>query len=105
MPESDHSTSRPTSDHPSSDSPFFSDRHDLPDPTVPLASDQWPPDPLPPLEHDRQVLAWLQCSPELGHEVTGYICDALLDWSLHGGRPYPDMAWRARLGVGRKSTE
>lgn len=92
MPESDHPTSRPTSDRPSSDSPIFSDRHDLLDPTVPLASDLWPSAQLPSLEHDRQVLAWLQCSPELGHQVTGYICDALLDWSLHGGRPYPDMA-------------
>ena len=92
MPESDHSTSRPTSDRPSSDRPFVSDLHDLLDTTAPPARDQWPSDPLPALEHDRQVLAWLQCSPELGHQVTGYICDALLDWSQHGGRPYPDMA-------------
>ena len=47
---------------------------------------------MPSVEQDRQVLAWLQCSEELGSDVTGYMCDALLDWSLHGGRPYPDVA-------------
>jgi len=90
----------PESDRPTSNNPFFLDLQgadpasylqDLLDPTVPPASEQGPSEPMPPLEHDRQVLAWLQCSPELGAEVTGYICDALLDWSLNGGRPYPDM--------------
>ena len=90
----------PESDRPTSDNPFSPDQQgadpasylqDLLDPTVPPASEQGPSEPMPPLEHDRQVLAWLQCSPELGAEVTGYICDALLDWSLNGGRPYPDM--------------
>lgn len=60
------------------------------DATLPAAGPQSPPDPPPTLEHDRQVLAWLQCSAELSGDVTGYICDALLDWSLNGGRPYPD---------------
>lgn len=60
------------------------------DPTVRAAGQQWPSDPPPTLEHDRQVLAWLQCSTELSGDVTGYICDALLDWSLNGGRRYPD---------------
>ena len=73
-----------------SDKPRFPD---VPlDPTLPAAGQQWPSDPPPTLEHDRQVLAWLQCSPELSGDVTGYICDALLDWSLNGGRPYPDEA-------------
>jgi hypothetical protein len=36
------------------------------------------------------VLAWLQCSTQLSGEVTGYLCDALLDWAL-SGRGYPQM--------------
>jgi hypothetical protein len=47
------------------------------DPTVGPAGQQWPSDPLPDLE--------------LSGEVTGYLCDALLDWAL-GGRGYPQMA-------------
>ena len=47
--------------------------------------------PLPTLESDREVLAWLQCSTQLGAEVTGHLCDALLDWALVG-RGYPRMA-------------
>ena len=65
---------------------------DLPGPPAPPAGGHWPSGPMPTVEQDRQVLAWLQCSAELGSEVTGYLCDALLDWSLHGGRGYPDMA-------------
>jgi hypothetical protein len=48
-------------------------------------------EPLPTLESDREVLAWLQCSTQLGAEVTGHLCDALLDWALVG-RGYPQMA-------------
>ena len=82
----------PKSDH-TSDNPFVADDlSDLLDPTVSPAGSLRPPDPSPTLEQDRQVLAWLQCSAELGSEVTGYLCDTLLDWSLHGGRPYPEMA-------------
>jgi hypothetical protein len=35
------------------------------------------PDPLPPLEHDRSVLAWLHGSEQLSTAATGYVCDAL----------------------------
>ena len=52
-------------------------------------SARWRGSPLPePIERDREVLAWLQCSPELGGEVTGYVCGVLTDWCLQG-RPYP----------------
>lgn len=82
----------PKSDH-TSDNPFVADDLSDPlDPTVPPAGSLRPPDPIPTVEQDRQVLAWLQCSTELGSEVTGYLCDTLLDWSLHSGRPYPEMA-------------
>ena len=82
MPQSDQS-----------ETPFVADdSSDSTVPTVPPASQLWPQEAMPSVEQDRQVLAWLQCSADLGSEVTGYICDALLDWSLHGGRPYPEMA-------------
>jgi hypothetical protein len=62
---------------------------DLLEATASSSSEQWRSGQLPrPIEQDREILAWLQCSPELGGEVTGYICDALLDWCLQG-RPYP----------------
>ena len=80
---------------PESDSPRFPDHltasTDPVDPTVPPAGQQWPSDPLPDLEHDREVLSWLQCSPQLNADVKGYLVDALLDWAL-GGRGYPQMA-------------
>lgn len=41
--------------------------------------------PLPPLEHDLGIVEWLQCSHELSAETTGYLCDALLQWTLFGG--------------------
>jgi len=96
VPESDHPTSdHPTSDTPSdrtSDNPHFPvpqlDPHDLLDPP---ANEQWPSDPLPELEHDLEVLSWLACSPQLGEEVTGYLCDALAAWAL-AGHGYPQMA-------------
>jgi hypothetical protein len=58
------------------------------DPTLPVdptppPSDQWP-DPLPPLERDRSVLAWLHGSDQLSAGATGYLCDALLEWALIG---------------------
>lgn len=61
------------------------------DPTIPTAGQVWPSDPLPDLEHDREVLSWLQCSPQLSGAVTGYLVDALLDWAV-SGRGYPQMA-------------
>ena len=82
MPE----PNRPTSDH-----PRFPESRDLDDSTVPPASEQWPSDPLPTLEHDLEVLSWLVCSPQLGGEVTGYLCDALQGWAL-AGHGYPQMA-------------
>jgi len=59
--------------------------------TVPPAGQEWLPDPLPDLEHDREVLSWLQCSPQLNDDVKGYLVDALLAWALTG-RGYPQMA-------------
>lgn len=44
-----------------------------------------PGGPLPPLEHDLGIVEWLQCSHELSAETTGYLCDALLQWTLFGG--------------------
>jgi hypothetical protein len=79
----------PASDIPSSN--HLTSSIDLFDPTVPPAGQQWPADPLPDLEHDREVLHWLQCSPQLSSEVTGYLCDALIDWALTG-RGFPQMA-------------
>ena len=43
------------------------------------------------LEHDLSVLAWLQDSPQLSQEATGYVCDAFLEWALFG-EPWPDAA-------------
>ena len=83
MPESDCSTS---------DNPHFADLHDLHEnPTVRRPSEQWPSDSLPDREDDLEVLSWLACSPQLGGEVTGYLCDALQNWAL-AGRGYPPMA-------------
>lgn len=64
-------------------------------PPEPASAPTSPPgtqcDPLPTLQQEQQALAWLHLSPQLGREVTGYLCDALLDWTLHGGQPYPDL--------------
>jgi len=83
---------------PESDHPLFPDHltastdlFEASDPTVAPAGLQWPSDPLPDLEHDREVLSWLACSPELSGDVTGYLVDALLAWALEG-RGYPQMA-------------
>lgn len=95
MPESDRPTSDTPSDRTSDTSRFPVPPRDLHDPTVPPASEQWPSDPMPELEHDLEVLSWLVCSPQLGGEVTGYLCDALAEWAL-AGRGYPrDMAFPA----------
>jgi hypothetical protein len=51
----------------------------------------WPADPLPTLEQDLSVVAWLQCSRQLSPEATGLLCDALLQWALLGG-DWPDPA-------------
>lgn len=80
MPESDHPR---FPDHLTSTDPF--------DATASYDAQQWPAHPLPDLEHDRQVLSWLQCSPQLSGDVKGYLVDALLDWAL-GGRGYPQMS-------------
>ena len=55
------------------------------DPTVPPASNAPPDIALPTLEHDLAVVQWLHGSPELPAECTGYLCDALLLWTLLGG--------------------
>lgn len=54
------------------------------DPTAPPPGQQWPDDPLPSLEQDRSVLAWLHGSDQLSADATGYLCDALLEWALIG---------------------
>ena len=43
----------------------------------------------PSLEQDLGLLAWLQSSPTLSSQSTGYICDALLQWAMLG-EPWPD---------------
>lgn len=53
------------------------------DPTVSPAEQQ-PADPLPPLERDRAVLAWLHGSDQLTAAATGHLCEALLEWALIG---------------------
>ncbi len=56
-----------------------------------LPYDRQPADPLPPFEDDLAELAWLQCSDQLSRDCTGYICGALLQWSM-GGESWPDPA-------------
>jgi hypothetical protein len=53
------------------------------DPIVSPAEQQ-PADPLPPLEQDRAVLAWLHGSEQLTAAATGHLCEALLEWALIG---------------------
>ena len=80
------------SGRPTSDNPRVSGLHDLDDdPTVSPAREQWPCEALSDREHDLAVVSWLVCSPQLGGEVTGYLCDALQGWAL-AGRGYPQMA-------------
>lgn len=73
----------PASDHPRFTVPLSAS-------TEPSASDLSVGRPLPSVEDDRQVLSWLQCSPQLSSEVKGYLVDALLDGTLNG-RGYPQM--------------
>lgn len=80
----------PESDHPRSPDHLTAPTEPV-DPTVPPAGQQWPSAPLPDLEHDREVLSWLQCSPQLSTDVKGHLVDALLDWAL-SGCGYPQMA-------------
>ena len=90
MPESDHPFSP---DHLTVLFDLF-EASDSTDPTassVPPARQQWPPDPLPDLEHDRQVLSWLACSSQLDVDIKGHLVDALLAWAMEG-RGYPQMA-------------
>lgn len=59
------------------------------DPSLPFdrtasPADQQPADPLPPLEQDRAVLAWLHGSDQLTAAATGHLCEALLEWALIG---------------------
>lgn len=49
------------------------------------------PGSLPPLEHDRSVLAWLHGSQQLSTAASGYVCDALLEWAL-AGLPWPEQS-------------
>jgi hypothetical protein len=60
-------------------------------PTVSAAGRLRPTAPLPDLERDWEVVSWLACSTQLSSDVTGYLCDALLDGAL-AGRGYPQMA-------------
>lgn len=71
---------------PHHDHPQHADRPDMPPSDAP-----WPGDPLPTLEQDLSVVAWLQCSAQLSSATTGYLCDALLAWALLGGA-WPDPA-------------
>jgi hypothetical protein len=52
---------------------------------APSAREAPPAEPPPSLEHDLAVVEWLQCSGALSAETTGYLCDALLQWTLLGG--------------------
>lgn len=54
------------------------------DSTVPPPGQQWPHVPLPSLEQDRSVLAWLHGSEQLSAGAIGYLCDALLAGALVG---------------------
>ena len=71
----------------------MSDHHprpNAPNPNIaasaaPLPGDSPPGRRLPPIEHDLGIVEWLQSSHELSAETTGYLCDALLQWTLCGG--------------------
>jgi hypothetical protein len=71
---------------PHHDHPQHADRPDVHPSDAP-----WLADPLPSLEQDLSVVAWLQCSAQLSSATTGYLCDALLAWALLGGE-WPDPA-------------
>jgi hypothetical protein len=62
------------------------DQHQsAPAPSLLSSDDAPPPQPLPSLEQDLAVVAWLHGSPQLSGATTGYLCDALLQWALLGG--------------------
>ena len=66
-------------------------RPDTIDDTVHRSVGPWPADPLPTLEQDLSVVAWLQGSTQLSSATTGYLCDALLAWALLDGE-WPEPA-------------
>jgi hypothetical protein len=68
------------------DHPQHADRPDVRRADAPSLAD-----PLPTLEQDLGVVAWLQGSTQLSSATTGYLCDALLAWALLGG-DWPDPA-------------
>lgn len=74
---------------PHHDHPQHADRPDAVADPVHRSDGPWPADPLPTLEQDLSVVAWLQCSIQLSSATTGYLCDALLAWALLGGA-WPD---------------
>ena len=47
-------------------------------------TEEWPS-----LDQDLEWLAWLQSSPNLSAQSSGYICDALLQWAMLGEQ-WPD---------------
>jgi hypothetical protein len=71
------------------DHPQHAGRPDAIDGTVHRSNGPCPADPLPTLEQDLSVVAWLQGSTQLSRATTGYLCDALLAWALLGGE-WPD---------------
>jgi hypothetical protein len=82
---------RAVADDPEVAVPDHHQRQNAPDPNVratlpaPSIGESPPGGPLPSLEHDLGIVEWLQCSHELSAETTGYLCDALLQWTLFGG--------------------
>ena len=61
------------------------------EPASPGSGQRSPSDEQVSLEQDLAWLAWLQSSPILSSQSTGYICDALLQWAMLG-EPWPDPA-------------
>jgi hypothetical protein len=76
---------------PHHDRPQHADRPGTVDGAAHRSDCPWPADPLPTLEQDLSVVAWLQCSTQLSSATTGYLCDAMLAWALLGGA-WPEPA-------------
>ena len=74
---------------PHHDHPQHADGPETIDAIAHSLDDPWPADPLPTLEQDLSVVAWLQGSTQLSSATTGYLCDVLLAWALLGGE-WPD---------------
>ena len=72
-----------------SDTPEVFIHHAPTDRLTPHGDQRWPSDVQPSFEGDMALLAWLQSSPRLSAQSTGYICDALLQWAMLG-EPWPD---------------